>query len=82
MTARADGGPAFPTLAVAGGVGLSEGGLTLRDYFAAKAMQSLIMGVAFSEKHGSGRPIALCDERVAERAYQLVDAMLAARGAE
>lgn len=42
MEAKLNGGPAFPTLAVVGDTALSDGGLTVRDYFAAKAMPALI----------------------------------------
>ncbi|AWV78407.1 hypothetical protein GD426_07205 [Enterobacter hormaechei] len=46
-------------------------GLTLRDYFAAKAMQGRL-----------ANPDWLCsDDRTATEAYQIADAMLRARGA-
>ncbi len=35
MDMKNSGGPAFPTLAVVGDAALSDGGLTVRDYFAA-----------------------------------------------
>lgn len=62
------GGPAFPEL---GNVGhnsdwLLDNGMTLRDYFAAKAMASLI---------GGGHRAGL----IASRAYEIADAMLAER---
>lgn len=50
MTDKNDGGPAFPRNSETwfdgekGGVGESQDGMTLRDYFAAKAMQGLISG--------------------------------------
>lgn len=57
------GGPAFPT-------GTAYQGMTLRDYFAAKAMQELMT-----------RPIYLRPvNEVAADAYQMADAMLKARG--
>jgi hypothetical protein len=46
-----------------------EGGMTLRDYFAAKAMQGLVVD-------GVG---SLMDEELADWAYRLADAMLRAR---
>ena len=51
---------------------LAEGehGMTLRDYFAAKAMQSLLM----SDYSGKVCPGVAID------AYQMADAMLKARG--
>ena len=67
------GGPAFP-------IPLNPGqswqamapcdGMTLRDYFAAKAMQGLVVD-------GVG---SLMDEELADWAYRLADAMLKARG--
>jgi hypothetical protein len=56
---RDTGGPAFP-------VGTAYQGMTLRDYFAAKAMQSLI------EKYTH-------DGDVSRNAYKIADAMLQAR---
>jgi hypothetical protein len=65
--------PAFP-LSVAHIPGVQEGGyemgMTLRDYFAAKAMQALLTRVAMSG-----------GERATE-AYRIADAMLAAREAK
>ena len=59
------GGPAFPTPAH----NLNNDGMTLRDYFAAKAMQAQI-----------GNPLRLGDDEghrlIAERAYRMADAML------
>ena len=77
---KTDGGPAFPELAGLYGeanecssgamytdfTAYSSGGMTLRDYFAAKAMQ----GDTYD-----GDP-----ERIAVRAYKVADAMLAVRG--
>lgn len=49
--------------------------MTLRDYFAAKAMQAFIRNqVGTSEWVG--------DEKIAEYAYELADAMLEARSKE
>lgn len=66
-----DGGPAFP---VGSGDMRDPVGMTLRDYFAAKAMQAFI--VATSDGSGTHPQN---DERVAERSYEQADAMLAAR---
>jgi len=67
------GGPAFPlhnhgvqTL------GLHIAGMTLRDYFAAKAMQGLLTAEIVGE---------YSNEHVAEIAFMLADAMLKAREA-
>jgi hypothetical protein len=62
------GGPAFP----AHHFDMTEGehGMTLRDYFAAKAMQGMM--------HDVSQPVG---EVIAEWAYQVADAMLRAREA-
>lgn len=57
-----NGGPAFPT-------GTAFQGMTLRDYFAAKAMQT---------KEFSVRPYDNTKE-IARDAYEMADAMLKAR---
>jgi hypothetical protein len=61
------GGPAFPTATLAQ---KTEGGMTLRDYFAAKAMEGFISR--------GGNYDAEFD---ADRAYVFADAMLKAREA-
>ncbi|HBL8926501.1 TPA: hypothetical protein LTW74_001425 [Enterobacter hormaechei] len=77
-----NGGPAFPHLRkpVAPGVEqvITDGGMTLRDYFAAKAMQAFITG-AMSD----GTPLRTMDgdDKVAAKAaYIIADAMLKERG--
>jgi len=61
------GGPAFPTQVA------SYEGMTLRDYFAAKALQGMF---------ASGNlPKSVSDEELAAVAYQTADAMLKAREA-
>jgi hypothetical protein len=56
------GGPAFPRTQWP-----NETGMTLRDYFAAKAMQALVQGNYF--------------DVTAKQAYMMADAMLKAREA-
>lgn len=77
MSAHNDGGPAFPTpYTTRDGDHYStdfEGGMTLRDYFAAKEL---------AKTNG----VAICDipeayARLAGHCYRMADAMLAARGA-
>ena len=65
------GGPAFPQDAMPAWSDLkpTHSGMTLRDYFAAKAMQSLV-----AMDH-------MADALVAQQAYELADAMLEAREA-
>lgn len=59
-----DGGPAFPW----GEHGTVLGGMTLRDYFASKAMQTLL------NKH---EVVSLLT--IVEQSYRVADAMLKAR---
>lgn len=77
-----DGGPAFPdkrrVLAVDGtphfGGALEHvPGMSLRDYFAGKALE----GIEASQ--GNSVHFVITAERVAIRAYELADAMLKAR---
>ena len=80
-----DGGPAFPVSTRVeegaacyghqdGPATYQFGGMTLRDYFAAKAMQSIV-----SVLHVGIKPMSL--ESVASVAYEIADAMLKAREA-
>lgn len=69
MSEPKDGGPAFP-----GGHGCASGptvGMSLRDYFAAKALQGFASTKAF--------PGDNTIPRYAEDAYKLADAMIEAR---
>lgn len=73
------GGPAFPTQriqvnndGVVTGFGVMNDGMTMRDYFAAKAMQSLLISSTRSWPVG-------VDASVSIAAYQVADAMLEAR---
>jgi hypothetical protein len=67
------GGPAYPTSNYQKMVPLSTGyseGMTLRDYFAAKAMQGLLAGTK------TGNTSVLAND-----SYKMADAMLKAREA-
>lgn len=64
-----DGGPAFPS-PTRTGLGYSPG-LSLRDYFAGQAMQTLL---------AAHRPLPPWD--VARAAYEMADAMLKERGGQ
>lgn len=86
-----NGGAAFPTLtydqgAAMNGIGVSvtdHPGMTLRDYFAAKAMQGLLAnpGGPIQENGMSGWNWCNCTvEDVADLAWHIADAMLRARG--
>lgn len=82
MSAQRDGGSAFPLLPPLGPDGASavgypyvSAGMTLRDYFAAQAMNGLLaqsMGTAFGSDH----------KLAADYAYACADAMLDAKDAE
>lgn len=63
--------PAFPTGIITDGKGQIIGGsngMTLRDYFAAKAMQPLIVSFTIQDINWTS-----------QQAYKIADAMLAAR---
>jgi hypothetical protein len=64
------GGPAFP--------GYGKPGMTLRDYFAAKAMQGLISCPDWRESAGEDVGMDASDY-TASAAYMMADAMLKAR---
>ena len=73
MNDKDNGGPAFPW----GEHGTHLGGMSLRDYFAAKAMQAAMHGAVLPTKQDRDKwlPIA------GEFAYEVADHMLKARGA-
>jgi hypothetical protein len=64
-----NGGPAFPTTKESHLMICSEG-MTLRDYFAAKAMQGMLEMAEYRD---------LTSEGYARGAYRVADAMLAER---
>ena len=76
MTQHYNGGPAFPEIRIRSGDNYSPptklyyGGMTLRDYFAAKAMQSYLL-----DKDRD----SFTFEQWADVAYKMADAMLKAR---
>jgi hypothetical protein len=61
--------PAFPQYVINNGGAYVDGGMTLRDYFAAKAMQTFLL-----DKRASMQDDAI-------DAYKMADAMLKAREA-
>lgn len=68
MSEAIPSGPAFP---IKGPVMTNDWlGMSLRDYFAAKAMQALATNPEYTE---------LTNEKTAQWAYQMADAMLEAR---
>ena len=70
MSKENRGEPAFPFEYISGGSVEVHPGMTLRDYFAAKAMQAA---------HTKGIPADVSLRVVAETCYEVADAMLAAR---
>lgn len=74
MTHKHDGGPAFPDPGRAQSAKqrglLGNPGMSLRDYFAAKAMQGIVTHEDMWNQ---------LDSTIAESAYALADAMLAQR---
>ncbi|MEE4463881.1 hypothetical protein V2S84_17530 [Azotobacter chroococcum] len=83
MSEKNNGGPAFPQPCAENGwasnneYGQAGGGLSLRDYFAAKALAALIN---HPNKDGENRG-AKAVPILAKFAYEYADAMLAARNA-
>lgn len=69
MSNKKTGGPAFPPMH---NPDTHESGMTLRDYFAAKAMQSMVR-LHMLDK------IEYHQRSVAEQAYRMADTMLEAR---
>lgn len=70
-----DGGPAFPLQSIGPDFAPGYAGMTLRDYFAAKAMQGLVSGHFAKYGHEDYWP----RPEIASEAYEIADAMLAAR---
>ena len=76
MSDKDTGGPAFPCEVVPTGYGtMIHEGMTLRDYFAAKAMVGVIdFGKTLEGFHENKAP-----DLIAKLSYQLADAMIQAR---
>ncbi len=73
MEKQKHGGPAFPNSKQVGDVQIKEVGITLRDYFAAKAMQAVISNSNVKN---------VKNEDIASAAYKMAEAMLAERNEE
>ena len=82
MSNTKTGGPAFPGLHPSAECRYQDEGMTLRDYFAAKAMQGLISD-SNAVDEGSGDKLSIPDhaELIAAASYAMADAMLKAREA-
>lgn len=69
---------AFPTTYHDKGIYLRyKDGMTLRDYFAAKALQGFLANNYYAESQA--KRSGDIDERVTERSFKIADAMLKAR---
>lgn len=80
MSYTKTGGPAYPSPRWEGW-GSPQEGMTLRDYFAAKALQGLCAGFPVNDIEW---PDSSCPEHydvAASHAYMMADAMLKARDA-
>ena len=66
------GGPAFPLQSIGPDFAPGYAGMSLRDYFAAKAMQGLLA-------QSCGTALGSDPIHGAQYAYQMADAMIAAR---
>jgi hypothetical protein len=75
MSTKSDGGSAFPFSSIDG---WSSDGMTLRDYFAAQAMTGMVMAYAVTGHKPSDDQLNVPE--MAERCYELADAMLEERG--
>lgn len=70
MTNKDNGGPAFGEFQQVGEVAIRDGGISVRDYFAAKAMQGMIAAVGYHRGEV---------DFMAESAYDCADAMIKER---
>ena len=75
MSDRNDGGPAFPLHDWDASIANYSGGMSLRDYFAAKAMQAIISKGNGSDATGGEKGVPL----IAKYSYEYADAMLRER---
>ena len=81
MTAKNDGGPAYPVNSD-NHAPIASTGMTLRDYFAAKAMQGELAAMVDPSGYQCGIALDAPDEtlaRIAKHFYRIADAMLKAR---
>lgn len=81
MSEKETGGPAFPTYH--GGYAKCDAdGMTLRDYFAAKAMKAWIASTTKTYNHNGESHVDIVNvAQIARNAYAQADAMLKAREA-
>jgi hypothetical protein len=78
MSTKNNGGPAFPAAIKQWDNSMEVGeGMTLRDYFAAKAMQAIVAATVESDGSMTARAVG----SATEGAYFIADEMLRARDA-
>lgn len=70
MSLDKTGGPAFPSEYQGGCLMRGSPGMTLRDYFAAKMLASLIRDERYSDTDAARVAYAYADAMIAERAKQ------------
>lgn len=71
---HSDGGPAFPCNHESSGYAIKSAGMSLRDFFAIKALQGIL-----SKESGRGLSFEDVIKTFSERAYKYADAMLVVR---
>lgn len=76
MSERNDGGPAFPLDVNADTSGTVNVGMSLRDYFAAAALQGICAANVIAPK---GMTPSECIRMFGRTAYELADALLSER---
>lgn len=74
MSEKETGGPAFPLDVNKEQLGFWNEGMTLRDYFAAKAMQGALSGYMANQEMS-----AWSSDQMAKYAYEVADEMIEAR---
>ncbi len=81
-----DGGQAFPQMSAEWDdarheyvLGRSLAGMSLRDYFAAKAMNGILSNFRFIQEAAEASPDVEGSHLVPKMAYEIADAMLAER---
>ena len=76
MTDQPENPPVFPRMLQHGDKALSEGGMTLRDYFAGQAL----VGAAQEYLNRNGFAHNTMAQNIAAHAFRIADAMLRERG--
>lgn len=79
--------PAFPSMSTLGGEPVQFSGASLRDYFAAKAMQGMVSSIDSEENYrrlrGHAKKYGLSvSQWIARDAYKQADRMLEARNSQ